>query len=160
MISTETAATVAGALGIAFVSALSVPASLTIYARFGPGKSGHYHSLGTVYEDEDGKASEESQKKFSTIVPRIVTLVAAALGGLIAISSAVLETLATSSNNPIGSWLRAICWVCPQSIPTNHYANNSRSSLSYSRSISSSSGDRRQGTRVAYSSPSLVLPLA
>ena len=114
MISAGTANIVAGALGLAFISALSVPAALTFYAKFGPHRNGNYHALGTIYEDEDGKASEESQKRFTTIVPRIVTLVSASLGGLVTISSAVLQTLAASSNNPIGLWQRAVCWVCIQ----------------------------------------------
>ena len=101
--------TVAGILGIVIVLALSIPALLTFYRRFARAE---YEPLDGIYEDEDGKATEESQKAFSTFLPRTVALVASILGGMIAVFLAVLETLDYGTIEIIDSWLRVGCWVC------------------------------------------------
>ena len=111
MVDSSTAKIVVGSLGLAVVLAISTPALLTFYRKFDPDRHPDYQPIGDFYEDEDGKASEESQKKFSTFLPRLIVLVASMLGGLISIVKAVLETSFSSADRAVDEWLRFASWV-------------------------------------------------
>ena len=102
---------VTGTVGTAIVLALSLPALVTFYRSLRRNKVVGYQPVGDVYEDEDGKATEESQKQFNTFLPRLVALVASMLGVLTAIVSAVLKSLGSQSIEIVDTWLRAGCWV-------------------------------------------------
>lgn len=74
-----------------------------------------YQALDHVYEDEDGKASDESQAAFSDIVKRLTLIVLSILGlALAAVSAVFTLTQHKPGNNShliIQQWLQFASWV-------------------------------------------------
>ena len=103
----------AGSLGTAVVLAFSIPALRIFYRRFGPINTTQYHPIGDVYKDEDGEATTESQKRFNTLLPRVVAFVSSILGGLVSIVDAVSRTPSSPTDRIVEEWLRVACWVLP-----------------------------------------------
>lgn len=63
------------------------------------------------YEDEDGAATEESQKRFSSIIPRSLSVTGSIIGCLLSIAESVLRTLDSRRSLFIESWLVFASWV-------------------------------------------------
>lgn len=76
--------------------------------------SKHHHTT-NIYEDKDGRASEESQAAFSDFVPRFLLIIETLTGLALAAASAVLTSTRseTSSNSHliIQQWLQFTSWV-------------------------------------------------
>ena len=93
--------------------AASTPALCDVGRRLGRRREG---ADGTeprmLYEDGDGRASEESQARFSTTLPRLVGLVAVLAGLAVADGLAVLNTVQAGRVQVVESWVRVGAWVC------------------------------------------------
>ena len=63
------------------------------------------------YEDEDGAATEESQKRFSSIIPRSLSVTGSIIGCLLSIAESVLRTSDSRRSLFIESWLVFASWV-------------------------------------------------
>ena len=137
MISPSSGSVVAGSLGSAVVAAYSTPTLLGYIQRLRPGKDVGYRHLDDIYSDEDGKASEESQKCFSTIVQRSIALLAGFAGLSVAIVDAVLMTIKYAEGSTVEIWLRVVSWV--RGHPPCHPApsNSYRCSLRFKQPICS-----------------------
>ena len=104
---------IVGAVGIGLVAATSTPAFLTISKNlFSRKKDAGYRPLNGLYADGDGAATEESQKEFSTLIPRCLALVGSIIGLLLSIAAAVQATIHPHHALFIESWLTLASWVC------------------------------------------------
>ena len=98
-------------VGASLVASTTLPAFFIFFKRFGSGKERGYRRLYVLYNDVDGKASEESQKRFSTLAARLVALVATVLGLFSALAYAVLVTLRWA-DTLVEGWVRVVTLVC------------------------------------------------
>ena len=102
---------IGGAVGVLVVFCLSSPSLLAFRQRIEPGKQAVYEPLDGLYEDDDGKASDETQKRFSTLIPRSTALVAAVLGFFSSLSCSILINTDVAKGPLVESWLRTASWV-------------------------------------------------
>lgn len=74
-----------------------------------------YQSVPTIYEDEDGEATEESQAAFTDFPQRLLLICTSTIGCSLAIASAVLVTTnlgtADSSDLVVQQWAQFASWV-------------------------------------------------
>ena len=105
MLSSQTNSLIVGAVGLGLVGISSVPALLRLYGR----RKGSNEEI--QYVDEDGAATEESQKAFSAVIPRYLILASAVIGLLLSIAAAVLSTVRPSGIFFLESWLLVGGWV-------------------------------------------------
>lgn len=101
---------VVAAIGFGLLAAASTPTVLTFSEKIKRRKEyAQYNKL--LYEDQDGIATEESQKKFSTIIPRSLSVIGSITGSLLSIAEAVLRTSDPGRSRFIESWLVFASWV-------------------------------------------------
>ena len=110
--SSHTSSIIVGSVGLTLVAATSTPALFTIYWKYNPRKAQTYHEINGLYEDEDGAATEESQEKYSTIVPRILILTSSVVGLLVSIAASVLSTVHPGRALFVEGWITFGAWVC------------------------------------------------
>ena len=108
---TETASIGVGSVALGLVAVTSLPAFSSIYRKISPRKSSRDLDVDVLYEDVDGTATGDSQREFSTIVPRSVALGGSLIGFLLAIAAAVLNTVDRNGVLFIESWLTFGAWV-------------------------------------------------
>ena len=105
---------IAAGVSIGIIAIFTVPVLLSLARRLGFTKEKYEPLSDDLYEDEDGRASEESQEKFSSWIPRSITLLAASLGLVGQITNGAY--LIAESNLPfedvLEAWLRVGAWVC------------------------------------------------
>lgn len=70
-----------------------------------------YDDVHKVYEDEDGTATEETQKEFSVALPAYLALFSAFIGFLASVTNAVFITAFSIVGLCTESWLVFGCWV-------------------------------------------------
>jgi hypothetical protein len=105
------AAVVTSAAAALLVGLLGIPSYRSLGGRFGA-KTAYHEPLDDLYEDEDGKASVETQSQFKTLIPRIFALLSTLLGLFAAIALAVFVTVGTiTSSVTTESWLRVATWI-------------------------------------------------
>ena len=102
---------VVGAVGLGVVGLCTAPALISIYQRLGGRKAYAYRDGNTLYQDEDGTATEKSQQEFSTVIPRSMALIAALGGLLVSTAASVLRTRSSEDVSMVESWLAFGSWV-------------------------------------------------
>ena len=105
---------IAAVIVLSLLFILSVPFSHQIYATFNSKSKGYsFTSADSPYEDEDGKASAETQKAYSRAVltPKYLSLSCSLIGIIAGAVSAVLVTVDRAVNFRLGSWLVFGSWV-------------------------------------------------
>ena len=75
-----------------------------------------YDDVHKLYEDEDGTATEETQKEFSVALPTYLALSSAIIGFLASVTNAVFTTIDPTVSLYTESWLIFGCWVQPLSL--------------------------------------------
>ncbi|MCJ1390652.1 hypothetical protein MMC18_003513 [Xylographa bjoerkii] len=108
---TESGSVVVGSVGLGLVALTSLPSFLSIYRRTSRRKDTGYHDANVLYEDGDGAATIDSQREYSTIVPRSFALLGSAIGFLLSIAAAVLNTVHPEGVLCIESWLTFGSWA-------------------------------------------------
>ena len=107
----ETASVVVGSVGLGLVALTTLPSVLSIYRRLSPRKASEYLDVDVLYEDGDGAATIDSQRGYSTIIPRSLVLVGSIVGFLFSVVAAVLNTVNHEGVLGIESWLTFGSWV-------------------------------------------------
>ena len=98
------------ALALTFV--FTTPIFLKIFDRVRLRSKGCVHDdVDKLYEDEDGTATEETQKEFFVALPTYLALSSAIIGFLASITNAVFTTIDPTVNLYTESWLIFGCWV-------------------------------------------------
>lgn len=101
--------TVAVAAGLGIIGLVSLPALTTFTLRLTTREPRQ-----DSYEDEDGKATPESLKAYSSKLPKSLIVLFAALGSATAIATAVLATLDIGKDGLfLDNWLSAAASVSP-----------------------------------------------
>ena len=75
-------------------------------------KANGYDDVHKLYEDEDGAATEETQKEFSVTLSTYLALSSALVGCLASIANAVITTVPSIASLGVESWLILGSWVC------------------------------------------------
>lgn len=101
---------VVAAIGFGLLAAASTPTVLTFNEKIKRRKE-YAEDNNLLYEDKDGVATEESQKKFSTIIPRSLSVTGSIIGSLLSVAEAVLRTSDPGRSLFIESWLVFASWV-------------------------------------------------
>lgn len=75
-----------------------------------------YQAVGEIYEDKDGRASDDSQAAFSDFVQQTTLIVASVIGLALSAASAVLNLTQRNSSDDVHlvvqQWLQFATWVC------------------------------------------------
>ena len=74
-------------------------------------KAYDYDDVHKLYEDEDGTATEETQKEYSVALPTYLALSSAIIGFLASLTNALFTTVFPIVNLCTESWLIFGCWV-------------------------------------------------
>jgi hypothetical protein len=113
-ISPQAGGLLTGSLGLALVAGITTPAILTTVSRFVIRQKGpEYSSLNgyDLYEDEDGKATEESTKAFSDKIPRFSIAILSTIGFSTVLTLAIITTLQGPTAYMVENWLQVGVWV-------------------------------------------------
>lgn len=104
------ASIVVAAIGFGLLAAASTPTVLTFNEKIKRRKE-YAEDNKLLYEDKDGVATEESQKRFQTIIPRSLSVTGSIIGSLLSVAEAVLRTSDPGRSRFIESWLVFASWV-------------------------------------------------
>lgn len=110
----QAGALLTGGLGLALVAVSISPAIFTTLSRFiSPRKGPVYSAISgdDLYEDEDGKATEESTKAFSDKFPRISIALLTIIGFSVTLALAIITTLEGPGVYVVENWLQVGVWV-------------------------------------------------
>jgi hypothetical protein len=100
-----------GGIQAGVVLLLSGPALWSLIHKTCFARKDVYKKIDDLYEDEDGKATEESMKAFSTFPARAISLLVASLGWVFAIASAVLQFQYGTKAFQVDGLLRLVTWL-------------------------------------------------
>jgi hypothetical protein len=104
--------TVAGSITLIVVFILTIPTFLNILgdvrSKFRAKECDDGHR---TYEDEDGAATEESQKEHSNAIPKYFTLASSVIGFLASATTAVITSVTSTNAIYLNNWLLFGSWV-------------------------------------------------
>ena len=104
---------VVGLIVLILIFLTSIPTFLNIYKRVtSKARSAPLDETSKLYRDEDGIATEESQREFSASVPKYIALSCSLLGFSASISIAIFSTVHPASNLCVEYWLSFGTWAC------------------------------------------------
>ena len=105
--------TIANLTALVLIFSFTTPTLLRIFDRVrSRSKAKGYDDVHKLYEDEDGAATEETQKEFSVALPSYLALSSALIGCLASITNAVITTVPSIASLGVESWLILGSWVC------------------------------------------------
>lgn len=108
----------AGAVGLPLIVLASGPSiSRILRLRGRPHPRGHDESP-ELYEDDDGVATDESQRAFSDQLPKILITATSGLGFLLALALAVLDSVERRDSLKVESWIAFAAWVREDDVRT------------------------------------------
>ncbi|KAL2038338.1 hypothetical protein N7G274_008987 [Stereocaulon virgatum] len=103
--------TIAGSITLIVVFILTIPTFLNVLgdvrSKF---QAKEYDDGHRPYEDEDGAATEESQKEFSTAIPKYFTLASSIIGFLASATTAVITSVTSIKAIYLKDWLLSGSW--------------------------------------------------
>ena len=109
----STPSTIASSTALVLTFFFTIPTLLRIYDRLRlRSKANGYDDVHKLYEDEDGSATEETQKEFSAALPIYFALFSALIGSLASIINAVITTVPPIAGLSVESWITLSSWVC------------------------------------------------
>lgn len=104
----QTQTIVVGAVSLALVAVLTVPAVVAVASNF----RRKTKATAELYKDKDGTASEESMAAYSAKIPKTALSVFAIVGFAISTSSAITTTVKQNEVfSLVQSWLNFAQWV-------------------------------------------------
>ena len=105
--------TIASLTALVLIFSFTTPTLLRIFDRVrSRPKANGYDDVHKLYEDEDGAATEETQKEFSVALPIYLAVSSALIGGLASITNAVITTVLPIVSLGVENWLILGSWVC------------------------------------------------
>lgn len=107
----EIAPVIASSVALVFIAIIASTAFLNLVIKLRRNSKNGYDEGQKLYEDEDGIATEESQKEYSATLPRYLLLASCAMGTLIAIAGSILSTLHPSKSPFVECWITFGSWV-------------------------------------------------
>ena len=91
---------------------ITIPTALSLYSRVRAKRTEHgYEGIQKLYEDQDGIATEETQKQYSAAVPKYLIFASTISGLLLSIASSVYSTVLPTRNLYTENWLTFGSWV-------------------------------------------------
>jgi ABC-type multidrug transport system fused ATPase/permease subunit len=116
MASPSAASLISGIVGLVLVALSSTPAVWRIYKRLarrekGEGEGSEEPDSHQLYEDEDGIATEETERNFSDKIQKSVILISSIAGFLISFALALLATLRPDLSLWPDQWVQLGMWI-------------------------------------------------
>ena len=108
MNSSPSPSAITGVTSLIIIFILTLPSVTRNFEFFSHAKD---VKIGRVYEDEDGSATEETQKEYSTTAPKFIALSSSAAGFIASIVSAVFTSAHSIRNLYVENWLVFGSWV-------------------------------------------------
>ena len=103
---------IAGLTALIVVFFLTVPTFLKLFENVKSKlKPKDYEDVHKLYEDEDGAATEESQKEYSAALPKYLILSSTIIGFLASTTTAVMTTVMPMNTMYLNNWLLFGSWV-------------------------------------------------
>ena len=108
----QSASSIAGLTALILIFLTSIPTSLRLYK--GQTSKARVNAPGEtskLYEDEDGIATEETQKEYTAALPKYLALSFSVLGISVSIGIAVFATVSPTLVLQSEHWLSVATWV-------------------------------------------------
>ena len=103
---------IAGLTALIVLFFLTVPTFLKLFENVRSKlKPTDYEDVHKLYEDEDGAATEESQKEYSAALPKYLVLSSTIIGFLASTATAVITTVMPMTTMYLNNWLLFSSWV-------------------------------------------------
>lgn len=99
---------VAGLTALVSVSIFTIPSILKLIRSYSREK---YATVNALYDDEDGTATEETQKDYSATVPKYIAVSTSVIGFVASIVAAAFITVHPTRDLYVENWLLLGCWV-------------------------------------------------
>lgn len=99
---------VTGLTALILVFFLTVPSVVKLCKSYHRQK---YSRINALYEDEDGIATEETQKEYSATAPKYLALLSTVIGFIASVISASFTTINRTRNLYVENWLLFGSWV-------------------------------------------------
>ena len=109
---TPNPSTIASLTALILVFFLTVP---TFWSLFNQARSkargSDYEEIHKLYEDRDGVATEESQKRYSAAIPKYIAASSSLLGFIASIAIAAFTSVHSATHPCLENWLSFGTWV-------------------------------------------------
>lgn len=92
------------------IVATALPSILVMLKRFGLERT-RGHSVPSLYEDEDGIATEESQEQCFVKLPRHLVLASTVIGALMSLASSISSSIHPNEEPMVQDWMTSGSWV-------------------------------------------------
>ena len=103
---------IVGLTALILVFLTSTPTFLRIFKKVASNaKVNVPDQISKLYKDEDGIATEDTQKRYSVALPKYIALSCSVLGISASLSIAVFTSVHSSSNLYVENWLSFGTWV-------------------------------------------------
>lgn len=110
---------IASSVALVFTAIVASTAFLNLLVKPRRNSSNGYDESPNLYEDEDGTATEKSQKEYSATLPRYLLLASSAVGTVIASTGAIFRTLHPDNDLFVESWITFGSWAILVSLALN-----------------------------------------
>jgi hypothetical protein len=102
---------VIGGIGVGFIAITTIPSINALVKNVNHDKRQGYLQIGIIYEDKDGRPTEEAAAAYSDRVQKTVVSLFTLLGFITCTASAVLSTVEIPSLFLVENWLQFCCFV-------------------------------------------------
>lgn len=107
-LSADIAPVIANSIALVFVA---IVATIVLVIKLRPNRPNGDDEGHKFYEDEDGIATERSQKEYSASRPSYLLLASSAVGTLIALAGSILTTIRPDQGRFVECWIMFGSWV-------------------------------------------------
>ena len=98
-------------ISFVLIVATALPSILVMLKRVGLGRTRGHASVQSLYEDEDGIATEESQEQCFVKLPRHLVLASTVLGALMSLASSISSSIHPNEEPIVLDWMTSGSWV-------------------------------------------------
>lgn len=116
---------VIGGIGVGLIAITTIPSVKALVKNVNQNKRQCYPQIGIIYEDKDGRPTEEAAAAYSDTVQKTLVYSFTVLGFITCTTSAVLSTVEIPSPLLVENWLQFYCFVS-LSKPTGSRLDSSR----------------------------------
>jgi hypothetical protein len=98
-------------IGVGLIAIATIPSVNALLKNVSRDKRQGYTQIGIIYEDKDGRPTEEAVAAYSDTVQRTVVYSFTVLGSITCTALAVLSTVEMPTHLVIENWLQFCCFV-------------------------------------------------
>lgn len=102
---------IANSIALVCIAIVAATALVNVVIKLRPNSPNGDDEGHKFYEDEDGIATERSQKEYSATLPNYLLLASSAVGSLIALAGSILNTIRPDQGRFVENWITCGSWV-------------------------------------------------